>query len=106
MRSRLVSPPSWRPTTSSGPLPSASAIAPIRRFLQQECGVLASRMVTDEHRSRQPLRPLDAPQAGDAEERSEEHPSELQSLLRLSYAVFCLNKKQYRTNSSSSDIKL
>src|SRR3546814_9664234 len=25
--------------------------------------------------------------------RSEEHPSELQSLMRLSYAVFCLNKK-------------
>src|SRR3546814_2307377 len=29
----------------------------------------------------------------DAERRSEEHPSELQSLMRLSYAVFCLKKK-------------
>src|SRR3546814_9754282 len=32
--------------------------------------------------------------------RSEEHTSELQSLMRISYAVFCLNKKnkkQYRT---------
>src|SRR3546814_8068592 len=28
--------------------------------------------------------------------RSEEHTSELQSLLRLSYAVFCLKKKQTR----------
>src|SRR3546814_1134294 len=27
-------------------------------------------------------------------ERSEEHTSELQSLLRISYAVFCLKKKQ------------
>src|SRR3546814_6575310 len=26
--------------------------------------------------------------------RSEEHPSELQSLMRISYAVFCLNKKK------------
>src|SRR3546814_8232661 len=26
-------------------------------------------------------------------QRSEEHPSELQSLMRLSYAVFCLKKK-------------
>src|SRR3546814_4524876 len=26
--------------------------------------------------------------------RSEEHPSELQSLMRISYAVFCLKKKQ------------
>src|SRR3546814_10178775 len=29
-------------------------------------------------------------------ERSEEHTSELQSLMRISYAVFCLNKKTYR----------
>src|SRR3546814_6477631 len=28
------------------------------------------------------------------EERSEEHTSELQSLMRISYAVFCLKKKQ------------
>src|SRR3546814_18506291 len=28
------------------------------------------------------------------DERSEEHTSELQSLMRISYAVFCLNKKQ------------
>src|SRR3546814_1148552 len=29
--------------------------------------------------------------------RSEEHTSELQSLMRISYAVFCLNKKQKDT---------
>src|SRR3546814_20993742 len=28
-----------------------------------------------------------------ARDRSEEHTSELQSLMRISYAVFCLNKK-------------
>src|SRR3546814_4046007 len=28
--------------------------------------------------------------------RSEEHTSELQSLMRISYAVFCLKKKHYR----------
>src|SRR3546814_10274963 len=34
--------------------------------------------------------------AGDVEEqlRSEEHTSELQSLMRISYAVFCLKKKR------------
>src|SRR3546814_4804330 len=34
------------------------------------------------------------------EERSEEHTSELQSLMRISYAVFCLKKKttQNKTN--------
>src|SRR3546814_3317080 len=30
--------------------------------------------------------------------RSEEHTSELQSLMRISYAVFCLTKKNIRTN--------
>src|SRR3546814_9710265 len=30
--------------------------------------------------------------AGDAGVRSEEHTSELQSLMRISYCVFCLNK--------------
>src|SRR3546814_5963196 len=31
-------------------------------------------------------------------ERSEEHTSELQSLMRISYAVFCLKKKKYTHN--------
>src|SRR3546814_4478684 len=30
--------------------------------------------------------------------RSEEHTSELQSLMRISYAVFCLKKKNAKTN--------
>src|SRR3546814_1483030 len=34
--------------------------------------------------------------------RSEEHTSELQSLMRISYAVFCLNKKITRTKINSS----
>src|SRR3546814_4106048 len=32
-------------------------------------------------------------------ERSEEHTSELQSLMRISYAVFCLKKTKYNTNT-------
>src|SRR3546814_3310419 len=32
----------------------------------------------------------------EAEIRSEEHTSELQSLMRISYAVFCLKKKTHR----------
>src|SRR3546814_10246052 len=31
-------------------------------------------------------------------DRSEEHTSELQSLMRISYAVFCLKKKKYKKN--------
>src|SRR3546814_4783621 len=45
-------------------------------------------------------------------ERSEEHTSELQSLMRISYAVFCLkkknkttqNKRQYTTNITTNII--
>src|SRR3546814_6543679 len=40
--------------------------------------------------------------------RSEEHTSELQSLMRISYAVFCLKKKKYitkKTKSTNHDYK-
>src|SRR3546814_2434878 len=39
----------------------------------------------------------DQPQLVDVDRRSEEHTSELQSLMRISYAVFCLKKKNYHT---------
>src|SRR3546814_5527336 len=39
-------------------------------------------------------------QINNFEKRSEEHTSELQSLMRISYAVFCLkNKRQKQTNN-------
>src|SRR3546814_1518481 len=36
---------------------------------------------------------------GEGPERSEEHTSELQSLMRISYAVFCLKKKKIQNNT-------
>src|SRR3546814_10070102 len=36
-------------------------------------------------------------------ERSEEHTSELQSLMRISYAVFCLKKKKKNTPTDEKD---
>src|SRR3546814_8039143 len=36
--------------------------------------------------------------------RSEEHTSELQSLMRISYAVFCLKQKQAKINHESRKI--
>src|SRR3546814_9267517 len=38
-----------------------------------------------------------------AKRRSEEHTSELQSLMRTSYAVFCLNKQTTRNKLRSKD---
>src|SRR3546814_6536332 len=43
------------------------------------------------------------------EERSEEHTSELQSLMRISYAVFCLKKtkrRRYRTYASIFSLRI
>src|SRR3546814_6218361 len=36
------------------------------------------------------------------DERSEEHTSELPSLMRISYAVFCLKKKNIRTHNTNN----
>src|SRR3546814_6084366 len=47
--------------------------------------------------NRCPTRPADRP-------RSEEHTSELQSLMRISYAVFCL-KKKIQTTKRPEQIK-
>src|SRR3546814_8244000 len=38
--------------------------------------------------------------------RSEEHTSELQSLMRISYAVFCLNKNTHRQTHTIVSVKL
>src|SRR3546814_9949801 len=38
-------------------------------------------------------------------DRSEEHTSELQSLMRISYAVICLKKKTNSTKSKTTTIK-
>src|SRR3546814_9284434 len=48
------------------------------------------------HMGRRPDRRID---------RSEEHTSELQSLIRISYAVFCLKKKKKNTNKTQTKIR-
>src|SRR3546814_5716765 len=47
--------------------------------------------------------------AGCRHRRSEEHTSELQSLMRISYAVFCLKKKkmnQRKTEANTNDLNV
>src|SRR3546814_2513580 len=57
-------------------------------------GFIAARRLRDAGKSVEvaTLAPLSS-LAGDDSGRSEEHTSELQSLMRISYAVFCLKKK-------------
>src|SRR3546814_9182689 len=45
------------------------------------------------------------PQGRYAGARSEEHTSELQSLMRISYAVFCLKKKKQHTTKAEQNRK-
>src|SRR3546814_2610447 len=61
----------------------------IQRLQQHEAGL----RLAGNHRQAEGLV---ADEAGDGlrEGRSEEHTSELQSLMRISYAVFCLKKKK------------
>src|SRR3546814_2773317 len=60
-------------SSSSVVVPPGSAASPIRSNASADAGVPAA--------------------------RSEEHTSELQSLMRISYAVFCLKKKQQQKTS-------
>src|SRR3546814_3612261 len=45
----------------------------------------------------------DEPPAPTGKKRSEEHTSELQSLMRISYAVFCLKKKNKKDNTHTTN---
>src|SRR3546814_6504072 len=40
------------------------------------------------------------------QQRSEEHTSELQSLMRISYAVFCLKKKKKNTTNTDNSLSM
>src|SRR3546814_4244910 len=66
---------------------------------RHDMGRLAVREIADTIDVADPLRPVRAiecdPVVG-AIMRSEEHTSELQSLMRISYAVFCLKKKKHK----------
>src|SRR3546814_4231458 len=75
-------------STASGSTHAARICFDFARRLPRRCAAGASRprqrLVTAEARGGR----------GPAWRRSEEHTSELQSLMRISYAVFCLKKKK------------
>src|SRR3546814_5233190 len=70
------------------------------QLLEQNCGE-EPRLLTDHQ-----LDTLIYHDEDGATRRSEEHTSELQSLMRISYAVFCLKKKkQIQTKTPTRTIK-
>src|SRR3546814_4160770 len=65
---------------------------------------------TRENAQAAPARPTSAAttkaiQPQRADDRSEEHTSELQSLMRTSYAVFCLKKKNTHTSTDTEQTR-
>src|SRR3546814_6375935 len=65
---------------------------------------------TDQNLGKMPIARFNAPAMGKVDHvaiaaapRSEEHTSELQSLMRISYAVFCLKKKMKAKNTAPSN---
>src|SRR3546814_7994846 len=50
------------------------------------------------HSRAEPAAAVASPEAARRGRRSEEHTSELQSLMRISYAVFCCKKKNHEVN--------
>src|SRR3546814_5353732 len=75
----------------------AQAVAEAARVLRPGGRLLLSSLARHEHRS-----VVEA--YGHANLRSEEHTSELQSLMRISYAVFRLKKKNQTTTTSNRHI--
>src|SRR3546814_1936145 len=85
-------PPDWRdrPVLCAGGRGNLDdAASAILGQLLERCGV-GSRLVSFDANAFSTYAGLDL-------RRSEEHTSELQSLMRISYAVFCLKKKKHKT---------
>src|SRR3546814_9465619 len=64
----------------------------------------ADRAAADDDQMRRPFGQVEdrlVGEVGHRVERSEEHTSELQSLMRISYAVFCLKKKNKNTHKKN-----
>src|SRR3546814_7895529 len=87
-------------------------IASARRFIYAENQYFASRKIAEAMAARlaEPDPPeivlinpetADGPLQEEAMGRSEEHKSELQSLMRISYSVFCLTKKKTRIRQTT-----
>src|SRR3546814_2177002 len=84
----------------------------LRGLLHDALGVLLADVARRKHPAAEIVVLIDAhvtvelvavPIVGSAALRSEEHTSELQSLMRNSYAVFCLKTKNKNSNISSTN---
>src|SRR3546814_9226084 len=92
-----ISPPSW--LSSVRGISPPSRVSPVARRAPPPAH-------PPRHRASPPIRPRRSRphRSQPAPPRSEEHTSELQSLMRTSYAVFCLKKKKTKHNNQITNI--
>src|SRR3546814_3526600 len=102
-------PPPRRAGAQAGEQPALDG-QPAAVFLQPEAPVLQQRQHYREHaqqdREREQRGKDRQRVLAEAEVRSEEHTSELQSLMRISYAVFCLKKQKHKKIHTSQNNKI
>src|SRR3546814_10207839 len=90
-----VSPAAAQVRGDAATAPSAATTAPARTSESRPAALArADRRATAEPQPKPKAMAKPTPAA----RRSEEHTSELQSLMRISYAVFCLKKKKHSPN--------
>src|SRR3546814_7435491 len=89
---------------------TTSAASMIEKSIQNLASSKSSAVVPKRGRSPQTVADVPLPNSAYEEGapltvsvRSEEHTSELQSLMRISYAVFCLKKKRNTTHSHTHE---
>src|SRR3546814_3137824 len=83
-----------RSTRTDTLFPYTTLFRSLLRRMRRGLNVRETRLVPRRGRSPSARRLDQAPPVGPDPPRSEEHTSELQSLMRISYAVFCLKKKK------------
>src|SRR3546814_10725808 len=96
----ILRPP--RSTRTDTLFPYTTLFRSDRRRFERILGQGAQARQEDQHHERRPLPGIGEHHAGEREggiARSEEHTSELQSLMRISYAVLCLKKKKKNNKS-------
>src|SRR3546814_7865559 len=91
--------PAWRFPGGRSPWRSPKHAATLRQGARAGKRGRGSRRLPAGMRARRGRHRRAAGRPGGRDRRSEEHTSELQSLMRISYAVFCLKKKNENTKS-------
>src|SRR3546814_9748324 len=96
-----ITPPDFNADYLNNPAPRY----PVESRRLREQGTVAIKVLVGPEGTVQELKLAESSGHSRLDKRSEEHTSELQSLMRISYAVFCLKKKNAKTANNNHDEK-